>query len=75
MFHEFPKSLYLGGDPEKEHVIVQDEDGEAIARENGFKTAMEFYATEAQSEPETESGVTDDPAPEAPRRGRPPKAK
>lgn len=48
---EYPKSMYLGGDPEKEHVIVQDEDGEAVARENGFKTAMEFYAP-AEPEPE-----------------------
>jgi len=36
MFIEFPKALYLHGNPEAESVIVQDKDQEAAKRAEGF---------------------------------------
>jgi hypothetical protein len=41
MFQEYPKSLYMGGNPEAEHVIVRDAEEEAGKRELGFRMASE----------------------------------
>jgi hypothetical protein len=46
MFQEFPKSLYMGGNPEAEHVIVHNADEEAEQRERGFRMASEPVESE-----------------------------
>lgn len=61
MFAEYPKSLYLDGDIEREHVIVHSADDEQAKRAEGFRVAWE---------PE-EKG--EEPAAVPKRRGRPPK--
>lgn len=42
-FKEYPKSLYMGGDCEAEHVIVKDRAEEDAKRADGFLTFAEVY--------------------------------
>lgn len=41
MFQKYPMSLYMNGDVEAEHVIVQDEAQEAEMRAEGFRMGWE----------------------------------
>lgn len=43
---KYPRSLYMGGDPNAEHTIVRDEEQEAQAREVGFITIQERLEAE-----------------------------
>lgn len=60
---EFPKMLYMGGNPSAEYRIVDGPEEEAEARAEGF-------AMTGEEEPEEEGSANA----EKPRRGRPPKA-
>jgi len=41
MFQEYPKSLYMNGEWEGEHVIVHDAEQEAEMRKQGYKMLSE----------------------------------
>jgi len=46
-YHPYPRSLYMDGNPNAEHIIVRDEDEEADARDLGFITIQERLRREA----------------------------
>lgn len=75
MFHEFPKSLYMAGDVEAEHVIVQDAEEEATKRAQGFCGAWEHgdkpKAAETSADVASETPAAETVAAAPVKRGRP----
>lgn len=53
MFHEYPKSLYLSGNQESEHVIVCDAEQEAEQRSKGFRMIGEPQKENAEPKKRT----------------------
>jgi hypothetical protein len=62
MFLEYPKSLYMNGNAEGDHVIVQDAGEESAKRAEGYRGAWE-----------PEEKATDEPAAVKRKPGRPKK--
>lgn len=57
-FQEYPKSLYMGGDCEAEHVIVGSGDEEDAKRACGFLTFAEKYeADQKEADPAEADGA------------------
>lgn len=48
---EYPKALYMGGDPEAQSAVVKDKDEEDAKRAEGFAVVGEQAAEEDSEQP------------------------
>lgn len=67
-YQPYPRALYLAGDPQGLRVVVDDEDGEELARLDGFASVGEAPQEKAQDIALDEAG---DVAPVKRKPGRP----